>query len=144
MKAGQTRNVIAREHKDMTTTTKNRKGNICFNPLYSANVATKVSPLYQITIFHRTTSSLKYLTEIPKRLAIAACQIYVNDSHNNKTTYPKIMHKERTCNCVDKAKYPLSQNYFISNIIFKLTSTSPRYKEKAHYVQLKLYSSYDI
>ena len=46
------------------------------------------------------------------------------NSHNQKITNPKTITKERTGNCVDKAKFPLSQK----NIIYKalLTSTNPR------------------
>ena len=54
------------------------------------------------------------------------------NSHNHKVTNPKTITKDRTCNCMDKAKCPLSQNYLTINIIYKavLTSTNPHYKEK--------------
>ena len=32
------------------------------------------------------------------------------NSHNHKITNPETITKERTCNCTDKAKCPLSQN----------------------------------
>ena len=57
--------------KQNATTTKNRKRNIIwFNPPYSANVVTKVGKHFLSlldNIFHRTTSSIKYLTEISQR-----------------------------------------------------------------------------
>ena len=56
-------------------------------------------------------------------------------SHNHKITNPKTITKERTCNCVDKAKCLLRQNCLTSNIIYKavLTSTNPRYKGKMYF-----------
>ena len=56
------------------------------------------------------------------------------NSHNHKTTNPKTITKNRTCNCADKAKCLLSQNCLVNNIIYKavLTSTNPHYKEKIY------------
>ena len=64
-------------------------------------------------------------------------------SHNQKITNPKTITKEKTSNCVDKAKCLLSQNCLINNIICKavLTSTNPFSKEKSTSVQLKLHST---
>ena len=44
--------------------------------------------------------------------------------------------KDRTCNCVDKAKCPLSQNCLVNKIIYKavLASTNSHYKEKIYFV----------
>ena len=57
------------------------------------------------------------------------------NSHNHKITNPKTITKDRTCNCVDKAKCPLSQNCLVNNIIYKvvLTSTNPHYKENIYF-----------
>ena len=56
------------------------------------------------------------------------------NSHNHKITNPKAITKERTCNNVDKAKCPLSQNCLINNIYKAvLTSTNPRYKGKIYF-----------
>ena len=57
------------------------------------------------------------------------------NSHNHKITNTKIIIKERTCNCVDKAKCPLSQKCLIDNIIYKavLTSTNPHHKENIYF-----------
>ena len=57
------------------------------------------------------------------------------NSHNHEVTNSKTITKDRTCNCVDKAKCPLSQNCLINNIIYKavLTSTNPHYKEKIYF-----------
>ena len=57
------------------------------------------------------------------------------NSHDHKITDPKIITKDRTCNWVDRAKYPLSQNYLDNNIIYKavLMSTNPHYKEKIYF-----------
>ena len=41
------------------------------------------------------------------------------NSHNHKVTNPKTITKDRTCNCVDKAKCTLSQNCLVNNIIYK-------------------------
>ena len=68
------------------------------------------------------------------------------NSHNHETTNSKIITKERSCNCVHKAKCPLSQNCLINNIIYKvvLTSTNPCYnKKKSTSAQLKIHSSCD-
>ena len=56
-------------------------------------------------------------------------------SHNQKITNPKTITKEKTSNCVDKAKCLLSQNCLINNIICKavLTSTNPFNKEKVYF-----------
>ena len=57
------------------------------------------------------------------------------NSHNYEITNPKTITKDRTCNCVDKAKCPLSQNCLVNNIIYNavLTSTNPHYKEKIYF-----------
>ena len=57
------------------------------------------------------------------------------NSHNHKVTNPKTITKDRTCNCVDKAKCPLSQKCLVNNIIYKTvsTSTNPHYKEKIYF-----------
>ena len=39
----------------------------------------------------------------------------VTNLHNHKIANPKTIAKERTCNCVDKSKCPVSQNWLISN-----------------------------
>ena len=59
----------------------------------------------------------------------------ITNSYNYKITNPNTITKNRTCNCVDKAKCPLSQNCLVSNIIYKvvLTSTNRRYKEKIYF-----------
>ena len=61
------------------------------------------------------------------------------NSHNHKITNPKTITKDRACNCVDKAKCPLSQNCLVNNIIYKavLTSTNPHYKEKIFFSTAK-------
>ena len=61
-------------------------------------------------------------------------KITVN-SHNQNVTNPKTMTKDRTCNCVDKVKCPLTQNCLVSNIIYKAvsTSTNSHYKEKIYF-----------
>ena len=55
--------------------------------------------------------------------------------HNYKVTNPKTFAKDRTCNCVDRAKCPLDQNCLVNNIIYKAgsTSTYPNYKEKIYF-----------
>ena len=57
------------------------------------------------------------------------------NSHNHKITNFKTTTKDRTCNCEDKAKCPLSRNCLVNNIIYKavLTSTNPNYKEKIYF-----------
>ena len=59
----------------------------------------------------------------------------VINSHNHKITNPTTITKDRTCNCLDKVKCPLSQNCLINNSIYKavLTSTNPYYKEKIYF-----------
>ena len=54
------------------------------------------------------------------------------NSHNQEATNPKTITKDRTYNCVDKAKCTPSQNCLVNNIIYKAvsTSTNPRCKEK--------------
>ena len=66
-------------------------------------------------------------------------------SHSLRITNSKTITKERTCNCVDKAGYPPSQNCLINSIIYKavLTSTNPCYKRKYTLTQLKLHSRCD-
>ena len=102
-----------------TTTNKNRKRNIIwFNPLYSSNVVTKVGkhflslldkhfPPYNKfhKIFNRNTVKISYSC-LPNMKTII-------NSHNHKITNPKTITKDRTCNCVDKAKCPLSQNCLV-------------------------------
>ena len=53
-------------------------------------------------------------------------------SHNHKVTNPKTITKDRTYNCMDKAKCSLRKNYLINNIIYKavLMSPNPHYEEK--------------
>ena len=53
--------------------------------------------------------------------------------HNHKITSPKAITKQRTCDCVDKAKCPPSQNCLINNYTAVLMSTNPRYKEKNYF-----------
>ena len=124
-----------------TTTNKIRKKNIIwFNPPYSANVVTKAGKHFlslldkQFTpnnrfhkIFHRKTVKISYSC-LPNRKTII-------NWHNHKITNPKNIIKDRTCNCVDKAKCTLSQNCLVNNIIYKAisTSTDPHYKEKIYF-----------
>ena len=60
------------------------------------------------------------------------------NSHNHKIA--KIITKERTCNCVDKAQCLLSQNSPINNIIYRavLMSTNPPYKEEIYFGTAKI------
>ena len=46
------------------------------------------------------------------------------NSHNHKITYPKIITKERTCNCVDKEKCPLSHNSIIYKAVLRSTNST--------------------
>ena len=56
------------------------------------------------------------------------------NSHNHEVTNPKTITKDRNCNCVDKAKCPLSQKCLVNNIIYKTsTSTNPHYKDKIYF-----------
>ena len=124
-----------------TTTTKNRKkGNIIrFNPSCSANVVKKVRkrflplldmnfPLHKrfYKIFNRNTVKTSHSC-MPNTKTII-------NSHNHKISNPKTITKERTCNSVNKAKCPLTQNCLINNIYKAvLTSTNSRYKEKIYF-----------
>ena len=58
----------------------------------------------------------------------------ITNSHNHKITNPKAITKERTCNCIDRAKCPLSENCLMKNIIYKavLTSTNTSAQLKLH------------
>ena len=113
-----------------TTTTKNRKRNIkWFNPLYSANVVTKVEKHFLSLLYKPFPSHYKF-HKISNRNTVKISYSgmpnmkTIINSHNQKITNPKTITKERTDNCVDKAKFPLSQK----NIIYKalLTLTNPR------------------
>ena len=122
-----------------TTATKNRERNIIwFNPSYSANVVAKVGrhflPLLDKhfppnnkfhKIFHRNTVKISYSC-MPNLKPITTIH------RITKLLIPRPITKDRTCNCVDKAKFLLSQNCLINKIIYKvvLTSTNPRYKQK--------------
>ena len=116
-----------------TTTNENRKRNmIWFNPSYSANVVIRVGkhfPPYNKShkIFNRNIVKASYSC-LPNIKTII-------NSHNHKVTNPKTITKGRTCNCVDKAKCPLTQNCLVNNIIYKSVSTSanPHYKEKIYF-----------
>ena len=57
------------------------------------------------------------------------------NSRNHKITNPKTITKDRTCNCVDKGKCPLSWNCLVNSSIYKaaLTSTNLHYKEKIYF-----------
>ena len=57
------------------------------------------------------------------------------NSHYHKIANPTTITKDRTCNCLDKVKCPLSQNCLVNNSIYKavLTSTNPYYKEKIYF-----------
>ena len=130
--------MIKKRQTFLTTTNKNQKRNIiCFNSPYSVNVVTKVGKHFLSLLdknfslhnkfhktFNRNTVKISYSC-LPNMKTII-------NSHNHKVTNPKTITKDRTCNCMDKAKCPLSQNYLSINIIYKavLTSTNPHYKEK--------------
>ena len=66
-------------------------------------------------------------------------------SYSHKLTNLKTITTERTCNCIDKAKFTLSQNYVIINKIFKavLIPTNPDYKINSSSAQLNLHCSCD-
>lgn len=55
--------------------------------------------------------------------------------HNHKITNPKTITKERTCNCIYKAKCRLRQNCLINNIIREawFMSTNPNFEEKNYF-----------
>ena len=56
------------------------------------------------------------------------------NSHNYKITNPRTIPKDRTCNCPDEAKCPLSQKCLVKNIYKAVsTSTNPHYKEKIYF-----------
>ena len=133
-----------------TTTNKKWKRNIIrFHPSYSANAVTKVGkhflslldkqfpPVNKFhKIFNRNTLKISYIC-FPNMKAMI-------NSHNHKVTYPKTIIKDRTCNCVGKAKCPLSQNWLVNNIYKAVsTSTNPHYKKKSISTQLILCSSCD-
>ena len=64
------------------------------------------------------------------------------NSHIHKVANPKTITKDRTCNCVDKAKCTLSKNCLLKNILYKAVSTSIHTtKKKSTSAQLKLRSS---
>ena len=66
------------------------------------------------------------------------------NSCNHKIINPKTITKERTCNCIDKAKCPPSQSRLINNIIYKVVLTSTHTtKNKSTSPQLKIHTSYD-
>ena len=124
-----------------TTTTKNRRRNIIwFNPPYSANVVTKVGKHF-LSSLDKYFPPRKEFHKIFNRNTVKINCSYMSNmntninSHNHKITSPKTIPKQRTCNCVDKAKYTLSQKCLINNIIYKavLTSTNRRYREKIYF-----------
>ena len=61
-------------------------------------------------IFNRNTGKMCYSCMSNARTII--------NLHNLKITKPKSSTKERTCNCIDKAKCLLRQNCLINNIIY--------------------------
>ena len=150
MKAGYKHNIRYQQNiRQNTSTNKNRKRNtIWFNPPYSVTKVGKhlLSLLYQHfphhnkfhKIFNRNTVKISYSC-LPNMKAII-------NSHNHKVANTKTITKDRTCNCVDKAKCPLSQNCFSLTTSFKkqdqrqLTYIT---KKKSSSAQLKLCSSCD-
>ena len=126
-----------------TTTNNNRKRSIIwFNPPHSANFVTKVGKHFLSLldkhfpphnkfhqIFNRKTVKISYLPNMKTMI----------NSHNHKVTNPKAITKDRTCNCVDKAKCTLSQNFLANNNIYKAVSisTNPYYKEKVYFGKSK-------
>ena len=123
------------------TTNKHRKRNIIwFNPPYSANDVTKVGK-YFLSLLDKHFPPRNKFYKIFNRNIVKISYSYlpnmktIINSHNHKITNPKTITKDRTCNCVDKAKCPLSQNCLVNNIIYKavLTSTNPHYKEKIYF-----------
>ena len=131
--------------RENTTTIKNRKRIIIWsNPPYSANVLTKVGKHFLSLLdkhfpphnkFHKifNTNTVKISYSCMPNIKT------IINSRNHKITNPKTITKERTRNCVDKAKFPLRQNCLINNIIYKaiLTSTKPRYKEQIYFGKLR-------
>ena len=113
-----------------TTTTENRKRNIkWFNPPYSANVVTKVEKHFLSLLYEPFPSHYKFHKICNRNTVNISYSCMPNtktiiNSYNQTITNPKTITKERTDNCVDKAKFPLSQK----NIIYKalLTSTNLR------------------
>ena len=101
--------------RQITTTNKDRERNIkWFNPPCSANVVTKVRKHFLFLldkyfpphknahkIFNRNTISYNCMSNMKT----------IINSHNQKNTNPKIINKEITYNCVNKAKYLLSKNF---------------------------------
>ena len=67
-------------------------------------------------IFYRNTVKISYNYMRNMKIII--------NSDNHKTTSPKTITKERTCNCVHKAKCLLSQNCFIYKHHLQSTSTN--------------------
>ena len=139
-KAGYRHKMRYQQHiRQDTTTTKNQERNIIwFNPPYSANVIAKVGrhflPLLDKNfppnnkfhkIFHRNAVKISYSC-MPNLKTITTIHTI------KKFLIPRPIIKGRTYNCVDKAKFPLSQNCLVNKFIYKavLTSTNPRYKQK--------------
>ena len=124
-----------------TATNKNRRRNlIWFNPPYSANVVTKVGK-YVLSLLDKHFPPHNKFHKTFNRNTVKITYSYLSNmktiinSHNHKVTNPKTITKDRTCNCVDKAKCPLSQKCLVNNIIYKTvsTSTNPHYKEKIYF-----------
>ena len=126
MKAGYKHKMRYQQNiRQNTTVAKNRKRNIrWFNAPCSADFVTKVGIHFLSfldkhfpphnkfhKIFNRNTVNISYSCMANVRTII--------NSHNYKIINPKTIAKERTCNCVDKATRPLSQNYRINNSIYK-------------------------
>ena len=124
-----------------TATNKNRRRNlIWFNPPYSANVVTKVGK-YVLSLLDKHFPPHNKFHKTFNRNTVKITYSYLSNmktiinSHNHKVTNPKTITKDTTCNCVDKAKCPLSQKCLVNNIIYKTvsTSTNPHYKEKIYF-----------
>ena len=124
-----------------TTPNKNEeRSNLRFNQPYTENVLTKVWKHFLPLLDKHFTPHNKFYKIFKRNIVktsyscLSNMKITVN-SHNQNVTNPKTMTKDRTCNCVDKVKCPLTQNCLVSNIIYKAvsTSTNSHYKEKIYF-----------
>ena len=104
---------------------------IWFDPPCSANLVKKVGkPFLSLFDKHFPLTTRIHKTFNRNIVKTSYCCL-----PNMKVTNPKTMTKDRTCNCVDKAKCALTQNCLYNNIIYKAVSmsTNPHYKEKIYF-----------
>ena len=126
-----------KENENRIKSLKNRKRNIIwFNPPFSKNVSSNIGKYFLLLIQKHFPSSHKYEIFNKNNVKISySCMGNINSIINMHNREKENCHGVVKCNCINKPDCPLSNQYQITNVIYKakFTSNFQNYYENIYY-----------